>query len=228
MKKVKKIFWFALLFILTVLVAALVLFAHKPGRYAPVKVTDVNQVSPYLTRQLLPAVYNGAQIGRPFEVVITQQGLNDIIARFREPVKLDNLTLTDPQVLLLPNQIILMATVKTSPLDLFTTVELKPEINQNGLMILHVKNISLGLVNITHIAISAGNKAYSNWLSSTGNEPNDIAAQICRSLLNNEPFEPAFEIGDRKVRVSKINIANETMTIQLTPITEQIQHLERL
>jgi uncharacterized protein YpmS len=220
MKKVKKIFWFIFLFILTLLVLVVILFAHRPARYAPVKVNDVNQVSPYLTNQLIPTIYNGTQIGRPFLVVITQQGLNDIIARFREPFIFENVTLTDPQFLLAPNRIILMATLKTKPLDLFATIELKPAINQNGLMILHVKYISLGLINITKAAISSGNKAYSSWLLSTGNDPNYIAAQICRSLLNDEPFEPIFEIGDKKVRVSKIDIQNEILTIQLTPIEE--------
>ena len=51
-----------------------------------------------------------------------------------------------------------------------------------------------------------GSKALTDWLSFTGTEPNDIAAQVCRSLLNDEPFEPVFKIGDKSLRLCKIKL----------------------
>ena len=220
MKKVKKYLWLALLFLLTLLVLALVLFAHRPGNYSPLKIPDPNQASPYLTHQLLPKIYNGSQLGEPYEVVITQDGLNDIVARWRQPLKLHNITLADPQVILLPQKIILMAVVKASPLDLFASIELNPSIDRQGLMTLHVNRISLGAVNITPLAMLIGGKAYANWLTSTGIDPDDIAPRICRSLLNDEPFEPTFEISDGTLRISSINLADKKITVRLIPVPE--------
>jgi len=220
MKKVKKILGFVFLIALAFIVFALVLIGHRPSQYAPVTNTDVNQISPYLTNQILPMIYNGAQRGEPFDITISQQGINDIISRFREQIKTGNLTITAPQIIFSQNQITLMVTVKNSPIDLFATMECEPAINQKDKMVLHIKKISIGLLNITRTAKSKGNKLYSNWLILTGTEPDNIAAQVFRSLLNDEPFDPVFEFADKKIRVSKINITKESMTLQLTPFND--------
>ncbi|MBN2019806.1 MAG: hypothetical protein JW749_06230 [Sedimentisphaerales bacterium] len=220
MKKIKKYLWLASLFILTLLVFALVLITHRPGRYAPVKVADKNLISPYVTHQILPKLYNGSQLGEPFEIVITQDGLNDIIARWPLPLQLDSITLTDPQVIFLPDHIILMATVGSTPIDLFVSIKLMPSINKQGQLILNVNNVSIGAVDITPLALSMGKKAYSDWLTSTGNDPDDIAAQICRSLLNDEPFEPTFEMYNKMLRVSNLVLDDGKLTISLIPIPE--------
>lgn len=218
--KFRRYFLLGIVLALVLLALALALTAYRPGRYAPVRVADQNQVSPYLTHQLLPAVYNGAQLGKPFEVVITQEGLNDIIARSPQPIKLQNITLTDPQVILLPQQIILMATAMARPVDFVLTIELNPTINQQGLLNLHINSAALGAVSVTSVAKLIGDKAYSDWLSSTGTEPNNIAAQVCRSLLNDEPFEPVFEFGGKRLRVSRIDVSSANITALLTPVPD--------
>jgi len=215
--KLKKCFWPVILIVLIVFMSALVFITHRPRRYAPIRVADHNQASRYLTNQLLPTIYNNSQLGKPFEVVITQDGLNDILARWPHPIKLQNIVLTDPQVLLLPQQIILMATTNLETVDLVLAIELNPTITPQGLMNLHINTVTLGAVNITAVARLIGDKAYLSWMSSTGTDPNSIVARVCRSLLNNEPFEPAFEIGDESWRISKMEVAANKITVLLTP-----------
>lgn len=219
--KFKKYLLPAVTIALTLLVITLVLTAYKPGRYAPVRIADQNQVSPYLTHQLMPEIYNNAQLDKPFEVVITQQGLNDIVARLPQPIRLHNITLADPQVVLMREQIILMAAVRAKPIDFFVTVELNPKINEQGLLNLHVNSVKLGAVNVTAIARLIGDKAYSNWLTTTGTEPNNFAAQLCRSLLKNEPFEPVFTTSGRQLLLSKIVVEPKGITAQLSPVPNQ-------
>jgi hypothetical protein len=219
--RLKKYLLPAVIIAITFLVIALVLTAYRPGRYTPVKIEDQNLVSPYLTHQLMPEIYNNTQLGEPFEVVITQQGLNDIVARLPQPIRLNTITLVDPQVLLIPEQIILMATVKARPIDFFITIELKPAINAEGLLNLHVNNVKLGMVNITAVTRMIGDKVYSNWVSATDAEPNDLAPMICRSLLNDEPFEPLFKTGGRQLRLSEIDIDTNGIRVKLTPIPNQ-------
>jgi uncharacterized protein YpmS len=219
--KLKRYFLATGAILLTLFVLVFVLTAHKPGRYAPLKVEDHNQISPYLTHQLLPTVYNNTQLGEPFEVVITQQGLNDIVARTPQPISFDKVELYDPQVILTPDKIILIAAVRAKPMDLFVTIELNPVINQQGLLTLHIDRVLLGAVNITAMARLIGNKAYSDWLSLTGMEPDNIVAQICRSLLNDEPFEPTFEFGGKSLRISKFEVSDGKITALLTPALDQ-------
>jgi len=210
-----------ILIVLIVFMSALVLIGHRPRRYAPLRLDDKNPFSPYLTGQILPTVYNGAQLGKPFDVVITQEGLNDIIARLPQPTQLHNITLADPQVIFTPLQITLMATIKARPVNPILTIELHPFINQQGLLNLCVNRVVLGTIDITPLAMSIGNKAYSDWLSSTGTEPNNIAAQICRSLLDNAGFEPVFEIDGRMLRVSNIEVTTKKIIISLAPVPDE-------
>lgn len=219
--KFKKYFLPAITIALTLFVLALVLTAYKPGRYAPVKIADQNQVSPYLTHRLMPDIYNNSQLDKPFEVVITQQGLNDIVARLPQPIRLNNITLADPQVVLMGEQVILMATVLARPIDFFITIELNPTINERGLLNLHIDNIKLGAVSITAVAKLIGDSVYSNWMTTTGTEPNNVAAQICRSLLRDEPFEPVFEIRGKTLRLSSINVKANSIVAQLFPVPDQ-------
>jgi hypothetical protein len=206
---------------LTIFVLALVATAYKPGLYAPVRIADQNQVSPYLTHQLMPDIYNNSQLDEPFEVVITQQGLNDIVARTPQPIRLNNITLAEPQVVLTGEQVILMATVRARPIDFFVTIELNPTINERGLLNLHINNIKLGAVSITAVAKLIGDSVYSNWMTATGTEPNNVAAQICRSLLRDEPFEPVFEIRGKTLRLSRINVKAKSIVTQLSPVPDQ-------
>jgi hypothetical protein len=206
---------------LALLVLALVLTAYKPGRYAPVRIADHNQVSPYLTHELLPTIYNNAQFNEPFEVVITQQGLNDIVARLPQPIRLNTIAFADPQAVLISEQIVLMATVRARPIDFFVTIELKPAIDEQGLLNLHINSVKLGAVNVTAVARLIGDSVYSNWTTTTGTEPNNIAALICRSLLRDEPFEPVFETGGRQLRLSKISVETNRITALLNPTHDQ-------
>jgi hypothetical protein len=211
----------ASLILLIILVSAFILIGHRPANYAPPKAANPNEVSRYLTNELLPNIYNGSQLGKPFELEITQEGLNDIVSHLPGAIITDNLTVVRPEVILTPMETTVMATVEARPMDFFLTVELNPFINKQGLMNLCVNRILLGKVNITSIARSIGNKAYADWMATTGTEPNNIASQICLSLLKDEPFDPVFKIYGRTMRVSKIDVMRGKIVVLLTVINER-------
>jgi hypothetical protein len=210
-----------ILILLIIIVLAFVLVGHRPANYAPPTAANPNEVSRYLTNQLLPNIYNGSQLNQPFELEITQDGLNDILSHMPGAMITDNLTVVRPEVILTTMEVTVMATAETRPMNLFLTIELNPFINKQGLMNLCINRILLGKVNITSIARSIGNKAYIDWMARTGTEPNNIASQICLSLLKDEPFDPVFEIYGRTMRVSKIDVMRGKMVVLLTPIREQ-------
>ena len=223
----KKYFLPAISIAATIFAIALVLTAYRPGRYAPVKITDQNQISPYLTHKLMPDIYNNAQRGEAFEVVIGQAGLNDIVGRLPQPIRLGNITLDRPQVVLASEEIIMMATVQSRPIDFFVTVELNPKINEQGLLNLHIDSIKLGALSITGLAKRIGEGVYTNWEAVTEAEPNEPASQICRSLLRDEPFEPVFEIRGNNVRISRIDVKAESISIKFLPVQEKEKNTAR-
>ena len=180
--KVKAYFWIAIPLALVLL--AFVLVTHRPKNYVPLRIADQNQISTYLSHYLLPTIYNNSQLDAPFEVVITEDGLNDIIARWRQPVKFNNITFSDPQVILTQKQIILMATARTRYANPVLTIRITPAINLFGQLNIHVDSVSLGAAGITTLTKSMGNKAFTDWLAFTGTEPkrpNHIA--IANKLL---------------------------------------------
>ena len=217
-KKVKAYFWIAIPLVLVLL--AFVLVTHRPKNYTPLRIADQNQISTYLSHYLMPAIYNNSQLDAPFEVVITEEGLNDIIARWRQPVKFNNITFTDPQAILTQNQIILMATARTRFANPILTVRITPATNSFSQLNTHVDSVSLGAAGITTLTKSIGNKVFTDWLAFTGTEPNDIAAQVCRSLLNDEPFDPVFKVGDKSLRICKIKLEKKKITALLLPLSD--------
>jgi len=217
-KKVKAYFWIAIPLVLVLL--AFVLVTHRPKNYTPLRIADQNQISTYLSHYLMPAIYNNSQLDAPFEVVITEEGLNDIIARWRQPIKFNNITFTDPQAILTQNQIILMATARTRFANPILTVRITPATNSFSQLNTHVDSVSLGAAGITTLTKSIGNKVFTDWLAFTGTEPNDIAAQVCRSLLNDEPFDPVFKVGDKSLRICKIKLEKKKITALLLPLSD--------
>ncbi|MGD0571892.1 MAG: hypothetical protein ABSB11_02590 [Sedimentisphaerales bacterium] len=217
-RKFKAYFWLALPLVLVLL--AFVLVTHRPKYYAPLRIADQSQISVYLSNYLMPTVYNNSQLDDPFEVVITEEGLNDIIARWRQPVKFNSITFTDPQAIFTQNQIIFMATAKTRFANPILTIRITPAINSFSQLNIHVDGVSLGAAGITTLTKSIGNKAFTDWLAFTGTEPNDIVAQVCRSLLNDEPFDPVFKIGDKSLRICKIKLEKKKITALLLPLPD--------
>jgi hypothetical protein len=132
----------------------------------------------------------------------------------------NNITFTDPQAILTQNEIILMAMANMRFASPILTIRIVPAINSFGQLNIHVDSISLGTAGITTLAKSAGSKAFNDWLEFTGTEPNNIAAQVCRSLLNNEPFEPVFKIGDKSLRICKIKLEKKKIIAQLLPVND--------
>jgi uncharacterized protein YpmS len=216
-RKFKAYFWFVLPLVLVLL--AFVMITHRPKYYAPLRITDQQQISVYLSNYLMPEIYNNSQLDDPFEVIITEEGLNDIIARWRQPLKFNNITFTDPQAILTQKQIIIMATAQTSFTNLILTISITPAINSSGRLNLHIDDVSLGEAGITTLTKSIGKKAFTDWLSLTAAEPNDIVAQVCRSLLYDEPFDPVFKLDDKSLRISKIKLEKKKITVLLLPLS---------
>ena len=216
----KKIaFW--LLIDLAVVIIVFALLIYRPGRYNPTGSGSSNQergqVSPYLTHELSPQIYNGAQRGEPFDVFVTQEGINEVINYSQWPKESEGILLYAPAVLFIPGTIVLMGTADVKDVKFIIAIELEPKINEKGLLNLQVTKVKVGAMNITPLAKMMAKKMYTQRLAAVPTDTKAIQTQIVASLLNDEPFEPIFIIDDRKVRITKITIAEETLLVHFVP-----------
>ena len=207
--------------LIDIAVAAIVfsLLLYRPGRYNPAGSDNYKQgeVSPYLTNELSPTVYNGSQRVEPFDVIITQDGLNDIIARGNWPMESEGVLLYAPAALFIPGRLVLMGTADAKGVKFVVTIELEPKIDEEGLLNLQLAKLKVGAMNITPLAKIIAKKMYLQKISGLEIDSNTIQTKIVASLLTDEPFEPVFSIDEKKVRIEKITIENEKLLAHLVP-----------
>ena len=206
------------------LAVAAIIFAlllYRPGRYKPVDFGSSNnrrrEVSPYLTHDLGPAFNKGVQYRKPFELVVTQKGLNDIITRGNWPMESEGVLLYEPAALFVPDTVVLMVTADVKGVEFIITIELEPKIDEQGLLNLEVAKIKVGAMNITPLAKIVAKKMYAQRVASIRIDREALQTKIAASLLTDEPFEPVFKIEDKKVRIEKITIAKEKLLLHLVP-----------
>ena len=214
-----------LLIDLVVAAVILALLLYTPGRYHPIEFEPGNhkpgQVSTYLTHDLGPAFNNGVQYRKPFELIVTQNGINDIIARADWPMESEGVLLYKPAVLFASGTIVLMGTADAKGVEFIVTIELEPKIDEQGLMNLHVAKVKVGAMNLTPLAKMLAKKMYAEQLAAMpeGINTETIQAKIAASLLNNQPFETVFSIDKIKVRIEKITIEEEKLRLRLVPVS---------
>ncbi len=215
----KLIFWLLIDLAVAALIFAILLY--RPGRYNPADVgfgsDRRGEVSPYLTNDLSPKIYNGTQRGEPFEVVITQKGLNDIIVRANWPMESEGILLYAPSALFVPGIVVLMGTADVKGVEFIITIELEPKIDEQGLLNLQLSKLKVGAMNITPLAKIMAKKMYAQRLASIPVDTEALQTKIAASLLTDKPFEPIFKIDQTKVRIEKITIAEEKLLLRLVP-----------
>jgi len=212
------------LWLLVDLAVAAIIFAlllYRPGRYKPAEFGSDNykrgEVSPYLTHDLSPKIYNGTQRGKPFELVVTQKGINEIITRGNWPMESEGILLHKPAALFVPGAVVLMGTADIKGVEFVVTIELEPKIDEQGLLNLHVAKVKVGAMNITPLAKMMAKKMYAQRVAAIRIDREALQTKIAASLLTDEPFEPVFRVDDKKARIEKITIAKEKLLLRLVP-----------
>lgn len=208
------------------IIAAVVfgLLMYKPNRYKPLdsfsQDYEPGQVSTYLTHQLSPQIYNGAQRGEPFEIVVTQEGINDIISRANWPIQGEGILLYAPAALFVPGAVVLMGTADLKGVEFVITIELDPKIGENGFLNLHVSKVKVGAMNVTPVAKMAAKKMYAERIAGVYIDTKALQTKIAASLLNDEPFEPVFKIDGKRVRVENIVVGQRELKALLVPVSK--------
>jgi hypothetical protein len=218
-RKKKKYIKLTIWLVIDIAVAAAVftLLLHKPARYAPLDTAGTEQqgrVNRYLM-YLSSELYNGVQLGEPFELVIIEQGVNETIANWS--AESEGIGFYAPAVLFMPGSIVLMGTANVKGAEFVATIIIEPMIDETGFLNLHVAKMKVGAMNITPLAKLVAERMYQRWLEEVSADAEDLRAQITASLLRERSFEPIFIVDDRQVRLEKIVVTKGKLTARLIP-----------
>jgi len=201
---------------LIIVLLLIILLRHTPSDYTPEPAFDT-QVSQYLTHQLMPQFYNGMQKREPFELIIDQKGLNEAIASFGWPKMYANgLIISTPAVIFEPNRLQLMANVNLKGFDTVVTVEICPQFDASGLLIMNVEKMQIGALGVTYIAKMMAKKMFDEQIGSV--EADNITSLALASAMTGRPFVPAFKADGKKAKIDNVILKNETLKIHITPI----------
>ena len=205
---------------LSVAAVIFALLLYTPGLYKPAVIDPDDykkgQVHPYLTH-LSSEIYNGAQRSKPFELIVTQKGINDLIAWSKWPKESEGIMFSAPAVLFVPGSIVLMGTAHIKGVEFVITIVLEPRVDEQGLLNLQVAKVKIGAMNITPLAKIMAKRMYAQRLATVPIDTEALQTKIAGSLLNDEPFEPVLKVEDKKVRVEKITIAEQKSILHLIP-----------
>ena len=195
---------------------------YAPPSYQPAKPVNPEQVSPYLTHKLGPDFINNIQLDDPFNILVEQQGLNDIVARWNWPMDTGIAVIETPVAVFEPQNIVLMARMNFGQFPVITTITFSPTIDDQGLFVLNLRDVQAGAVNITPMATSFIVSMIDAELNSApADEDTQWLSNVRAAVLDNTPFDPVFPVDAQKdVRLSKVDLEKDKLTIQLTPINK--------
>ncbi len=207
---------------LVVAAVIILLFLHKPSQYHPAAPANPDpngrQVDPYLHRDLSSKFYNGAQSQRPFEMVVLDQALNEALARLNWSQESGGVKLSRPQVFFAPGHIVLMGTTTVEGAELVITIEIGPQMDDQGNLNLLVDKVKVGAINVTPLVKMMAKKMYRERIESMPIDMQDLRTKAVASLLNDEPFEPVLRVEDKWVRLQSVDIVDGKLTAQFTPV----------
>jgi len=166
---------------------------------------------------LMPKLYNGAQDRRPFEVMVLEERLNEAIAQAGWLQASGAVTLSAPVIAFKPGRVVLMGTANIEGAAMIVTVEIGPQMTDDGRLNLPVQKVKIGALSITWLAKRMARKAYQERVEADMLDTEDWRTRIAASLLNEEPFEPVFPVEDKWVRLKSFEIGEGQLTARLVP-----------
>ncbi len=207
-----------ILAILLVVILLLVLFTNKPGRYKPFRSRGTDLVSPYLTHKLAPEFLDNVQLDLPFEMVITQDGLNDIVSRIGWFDDSGKVTVSAPSIVFRQDVFYIMATVKAAGVPTVVTIIAEPVVD-NGMIVFNLRKVKFGSMPMTVVAKRIVQKMIDEQMADVAED--DTQKRFWKALLNNEPFDPSFTVYDSQIKITNAKIEKEKLTITILPIPEK-------
>jgi hypothetical protein len=206
---------------LTIAIILILLLLHTPAGYKPAKV-DISEDAPehvhrYLTH-LGSELYNGAQTREAFELVVLEAGINQAIAQSNWPKQSEGISFSLPTATFSPEGITLMGTANIEGVDLVVTLAGQPSLMDDGQLRLHLSAVKVGAMNVTPVARIVARKMYRDQRDYLTIDPEDLQAQVAAALIDDQAFDPVFNIEGRFVRLTDLSLEEDSIILRFMPL----------
>lgn len=200
--------------------AALGLLRFTPRAYAPIAAADPDRVSPYLTHRLGPEFYNQVQLDAPFELVIEQDGLNEIIGAGVWPQWVGDVLVGQPVILFGDDTFYVMSRISYHAVSSVVTLVARPVLDPAGRLNLNIQSVRIGLVPITPLAARVAEKAVDDSAAEFDDWPG--LEPIVRAIVANTPFDPAFEFSKKQIALKAFTLQPKRLRVHLAPVNKAV------
>ncbi len=214
-KFIRTVLTVSLFVLLTAVAVVMILLGHTPQIYQPPVVPPSGQVSPYLTHKLGPDFFASLQLEQPFELVLEQQGVNEIFASTAGVLALGEITLSRPVAVFYPDSVVLMAAVGLGGASSVLSITAQPAIDENGRLNLNIRSVTLGAIPVMSFARKIAQQYADQYLSADDGQ--EIVA-IVNGILDNRPFEPVLTISKYTIRLRKLTLEAGRLTLLIEPV----------
>ena len=215
-------FWIPVAIVGFAAVSGVFLCSYTPRTYHPMQAPDNDEVSDYLTHELGPDFFNQIQFDEPFQLQVTQKGLNDIICRWDWPQQFGDLSFADPMIMFADETIYLMGTLKYKKISSVVTIIAMPSMDAERKLCLNIQSVRLGILPITKLAGKISKAALADSQSLFEGEPEELE-HVVRGIVYNESFQPVFVIAGHRARVQEFTLEPGKLTIQFKPETQTVE-----
>lgn len=203
-------------------VAVIFMLTHVPDEYHPLEPSGSDEVNPYLTHYLAPNFHNNIQLDHPFDVIVVEKGLNEIIVDedslgWSWPFKLNGVTFSAPSVVFSGETIILMGTIDYAGFPIVVSIIGSPKLDEAGLLALNIEKVMAGAVNITGLAKYIAGVVISGQMGEV--EKNQWLKDLEGSVMSNASFDPVFPIIDseKAIRLTKVECSDGKLVLGFAP-----------
>ena len=185
-----------------------------PANFRIVRPVEGEHISLYLSNYIMPELYNKSQYREPFDLTVSQEGINEIIARHIDSNTLAKAGLSDLTTCFKEDEILLTARTKYKGFNFIVSMTIEPKIDKDGKLLLNAVDFQVGRSSLPFAAERIRKKIISCLGENFKTEKTD---EFFSAILSTGKIEPVFKINRSKVRIEKITVQNEELIIHFSP-----------
>lgn len=185
-----------------------------PKYYRTVQLPTDGQPSMYLTNHILPELHNKSQYGRPFEVVFSEQGINDILARHIDADSLQKAGISDLSVSFEEDRILFVSKTTSGGFTFYPTIVLEPRTDKNGRFSLEVSKVQMGNSRVPLADKIIERKILESFDEALKGSKNP---DFVKALFGDSMAKPVFSVNRNKVSIEGITVRKNEVTAHFVP-----------
>ncbi|MHC4552082.1 MAG: hypothetical protein ACYSUT_04845 [Planctomycetota bacterium] len=211
----KRWLWIVPAVILCPIAAGVFMCSYTPRAYQPSPTENPDQISTYLTHELGPDFFNNVQLDEPFELLVKQHGLNDIVAGQFQGEQFDGFSFIDPMIVFGEETIYLMGTLNYKQISSVITLIAIPEMTADNKVCMNIQSVRMGVLPVTKLVTFLAQQAFDQ--SADCFEGEEDIRLMTEAIIRNEPFDPVFEADGHTARITEFTLTPGLLTLTFQP-----------